>query len=313
MLRLSSRVRILDIDGSVAQQQLFLSQLAPMAQVIDLCHLAAQLRFMCTRRARQQFESYLRLTERDQLTFYGSGDFHHLSAALVAQWQTPLSLVVFDGHPDWDITAPWHCCGCWINEVLAQPNVHKVVVIGLGRTDLHGWHILRGNLKALYQQKLELFPTSWQQSKALFGPSAALPGVSMTRRGLRTTIRWQTVAECGLPQIMRAVIERLPTRDVYLSLDKDCLTSDFALTNWETGALTLPALCGAIRELARAKDIVGADVTGEWSQGPISNWLFRLLSNADHPPPTAPRATALKLNEQTNLKLYHALSEPCGN
>lgn len=313
MLKLSSRVRILDIDGSVAQQQLFMRRLAPAACVIDLRHLAGQLRFMATRGARQQFESYLHPTQRDQLTFYGSGDFHHLTAALVAQWQTPLSLVVFDGHPDWDITSPWPCCGCWINEVLAQPNMRKVVVIGLGRTDLHGWHVLRGNLKAIYQQKLELFPASWQRSKALLGATATLPGVSMTRRGLRTNIRWQTVAQRGLTEIMRDVIARLPTREVYLSIDKDCLTSQFAVTNWETGELTLPAVCGAIQQLAEAKDVVGADVTGEWSQGPISNPLFRLLANADHPAPTTPRAAALEVNEQTNLTLYQALLGPCKN
>ncbi|MBV9467730.1 MAG: arginase family protein [Abitibacteriaceae bacterium] len=313
MLKLSSRVRILDLDGSVTKQLSLMSQLATPPQVIDLRHLAASLRFMCTQRARHQFESYLQVTQRDHLTFYGSGDFHHLTAALVAQWQTPISLVVFDGHPDWDMTSPWHCCGCWVNEVLAQPHIRKVVVIGLGGTDLHGWHVLRGNLKAIYQQKLELFPARWQQSKTIFGASAALPGVSMTRRWLKTNIRWQTVAQRSLPEIMHDVITRLPTRDVYLSIDKDCLTSDFAITNWEEGELTLPTLCGAMQKLAKAKDIVGVDVIGEWSQGPIHNWLFRWLAKADHPQQATPRTADFKRNEQTNITLYNALLELNGS
>jgi len=34
-------------------------------------------------------------------------------------------------------------------------------------------------------------------------------------------------------ELTLGLIKRLPVRKVYISIDKDCLKSDFALTNWE--------------------------------------------------------------------------------
>ena len=306
---LDYNVRILDVDGSVAQQQMLLHRLGPNAHIVGLRDLEASLRFMSTHAARQSFERALKPAHRNRLTFLGSGDFHHLSSALVAQWKTPLSLIVFDNHPDWDITSPWHCCGCWINEVLARPNIRRVAVIGLGPTDLHGWHILRGNLKAVQRQKLELFPWSFARSKTLFAPSRNLPCASLRARGPRTEIHWKTVAQNGLPAIMNSVLDRLPTREVYVSIDKDCLQAKHAVTNWEEGEVSLEDLCAAITTVAQRREIVGADIIGEWSSGPIANPLFRAIARADHPSDSnhRPSSASLRANEQTNLALLDVL------
>ena len=57
---------------------------------------------------------------------YGSGDFHHLAAVLVRRFTTPLTIVSFDNHPDWDIRPPKWACGGWVNRALQLSNVRSV-------------------------------------------------------------------------------------------------------------------------------------------------------------------------------------------
>lgn len=292
---LSGAIRILDFDGSVTRQPQIAAR---AAQIVELRALGRQLRFMATRRAMEKLARRLDASTRGAVTFFGSGDYHHVSDVLLSQWgDTPLSLVVFDAHPDFDVTSPWPCCGSWINAALQRRNVQKVVVIGLGRTDLRGWHLLRGNRGALQSGRLELFPASWPRSKTL------------TRRGV-TDREWETVAQFGLDVLMQKIIARLPTRAIYLSIDKDCLAARHAFTNWEEGELSLPDLENALRLLAAKTDILSADVTGEYSRGTIRNPLFRLISNLDHPASTRVSAAALATNQVTNLALLRALNIP---
>ena len=71
---------------------------------------------------------------------YGSGDFHHLSALLVRRIPTPLTLVSFDNHPDWDIRPPRWCCGSWINRALDWCAREEAAVWGCGNFECWGWH-----------------------------------------------------------------------------------------------------------------------------------------------------------------------------
>ena len=49
---------------------------------------------------------------------------------------------------------------------------------------------------------------------------------------------------------------------VYLSIDIDILSRDYARTNWNQGSTTLPELLDSIDYLVRGKDIAGIDVCG---------------------------------------------------
>ena len=291
-------IRVLDLDESVTRQRELLRH---NASVVDLKTLAPRLRFLSTRAAMRDFAASLNPSDRNQLTFYGSGDFHHLSAELIRQFDVPLSVVVFDNHPDWDISSPWPCCGSWINEVMKFPFVQKVVVIGLGRYDLKGWHLLRGNVAALESGKLELYPASWRRSKRMFAPD----------------MYWKTFAREGLERVMNRVLERLPTEEVYLSVDKDCLRPESALTNWEKGEVQLSELRYGIERMRTERRIVGADITGEYSRGANSNSLFRWISNCNHPqshllPQARFSQRELEVNQNTNLALLQSLQGTAG-
>lgn len=255
----------------------------------DLHTLGPRLRYACGRGALRRFRQALSPADRSRLTFYGSGDFHHLTAELLRAFTEPLSLIIFDQHPDWDVTSPWACCGSWLNSALQMPHVQRVVVIGLGPEDLHGWHLLRGNTRALREGRLKLYPASWR--------------VSRDGAGYR---RFETVRAQGMDALMSRVIEQLPTRQVYVSIDKDCLSPRWAASNWADGELELSEVLSALAQLGANCQIVGADVTGEWSPGEPQNPLLRLLARADHPHQPMPTPAQLRTNARTNRALHAA-------
>ena len=55
----------------------------------------------------------------------------------------------------------------------------------------------------------------------------------------------------------------LPDLPVYLSIDKDVLSRNFARTNWDQGDMTLDGLFSAIRDISLKHRIIGVDVCGE--------------------------------------------------
>ena len=65
-----------------------------------------------------------------------------------------------------------------------------------------------------------------------------------------------------------AEVRRLPNwrREadaVYISIDKDVLSRDYARTNWDQGDMTLDGLFAAIKDISLKHRIIGVDVCGE--------------------------------------------------
>ena len=115
----------------------------------------------------------------------------------------------------------------------------------------------------------------------------------------------------NLEEFFRALIKRLPTKKVYLSIDKDCLKHEFALTNWEEGKLSLDELLLMLRLIKENLEIVGLDITGDYSKISLSGRLKRIFSRLDHP--KAVKADRLsgeevtRINELTNLRLLETV------
>jgi len=57
-------------------------------------------------------------------------------------------------------------------------------------------------------------------------------------------------------------LRRLRDLPVYLSIDLDVLSTEYARTDWDQGDMTLGELCGAIGELTAAHTILGVDICG---------------------------------------------------
>ncbi|MCR5071136.1 MAG: hypothetical protein K6A62_04335 [Bacteroidales bacterium] len=54
----------------------------------------------------------------------------------------------------------------------------------------------------------------------------------------------------------------LPDLPVYLSIDLDVLSPEYARTDWDQGRMTLPELSGALRSLIASHRILGVDLCG---------------------------------------------------
>ena len=57
-------------------------------------------------------------------------------------------------------------------------------------------------------------------------------------------------------------LERLPEVPVYLSVDLDVLSREYARTDWDQGSMQLEELLAALRSLVAARPILGVDLCG---------------------------------------------------
>ena len=57
-------------------------------------------------------------------------------------------------------------------------------------------------------------------------------------------------------------LDALPELPVYLSIDLDVLSADYARTDWDQGTMTLPELEGALRRLTERRRLLGVDLCG---------------------------------------------------
>ena len=329
-------VRILDLDGSVVEKQPNLMQRLGLArtQIVPVRTLGPRVRYLAGRAAMRELEQKLAPAQRNCLTLLGSGDFHHVTAALLRQFPVsePLSLVVFDRHPDWDRRSPWHCCGSWVVEALQMPQIQKIVFLGLGREDIQGGRINVGPVNELRAGgRVALYPfdapPSWTplvfEGEPFPGdpfPGFSAPDLPRTPPGT-SAIAWRNLAplfsqatpepaaEAAWEAAIRQIIDSLPTRQIYISVDKDCLIPEDAITNWEPGHLPLHRVLSALRLLSAERDVVGVDITGEYSVPLITSPLFRFLARSDRPTSapghpgslvSEPDAAALRRNEETN-------------
>ena len=57
-------------------------------------------------------------------------------------------------------------------------------------------------------------------------------------------------------------LRTLPDLPVYLSVDLDVLSEDYARTDWDQGCMTLDELSGALRGLCASRRLLGVDLCG---------------------------------------------------
>ena len=153
------RVRVLDLDGSVTMQHKLLHAQQP--EVLSFRGWGPRLRLACRWGRFQRFERALKRRlpwpgpREPYLTFIGSGDFHHVSLALLRQQREPFNLLVLDKHPDWMWGVPVLHCGTWLLHAAHLPTVKRVFHLG-GEVDfdngyrwLAPWSMIRSGIRML--------------------------------------------------------------------------------------------------------------------------------------------------------------------
>jgi hypothetical protein len=235
-------------------------------------------------------------------TFYGSGDFHHVSLALLRRLRGPCNLLVLDNHPDWMRAVPLLHCGTWLYHAARLPHVGRIFHVG-GEVDFDNAYRWLAPWRELQSGKITVFP-----AKRRF------------RRGRWRGVKNDPVRSGGtapatsnyMKQLLAPYAADLAARPLYISVDKDVLVEKEALVNWDSGHLCLAELQTVLQVFLRAAHgaLAGMDTTGDWSPVRVQGPLRRLLDRTEHPDIRVDPVVASQRNERANrLLLDTVLSE----
>ena len=283
-----------------------MSRLGERAEVVDLRELGPAVRYIPTKQAEAGLEAAVSSRDRRWLSLTGSGDFHHVTAPILRQISEPISLVVFDYHSDWIKSSPCPC-GAWMVSALGLPNIERIVSIGMGGSSIENWLVGHGPAANIFSGRVEFYPYDCKMSKCLGRRTGDPACAEIKRRLISTEIHWNTIDGSDWDSMIRRIIDSLPTEKVYLSIDKDCLRAEHAVSNWQPGHLTLDQVIGAVGMLIESRDVIGADITGEYSKIEVANRMFEKLAVGIHPKNPPPSPGDLVRNEETNLALVEAM------
>lgn len=237
------------------------------------------------------------------LVFAGSGDFHHVTPLLIeravaASGAGAVTVVHFDNHPDWVRFENGMHCGSWVGRAARLPGVAKVITVGVCSGDIHRPETKRADLALVAEGRVELYP--WR------APDGG-PVLQVGDQG------WPSMEAMGEGGFIDLLASRITTENVYVTIDKDVLRADDAVTNWDQGQLSLEGLERLVRAVAGRARVIGADVVGDWSPpryGPdlLSAMLKRGEAFLDQPRGGVP-GDVVRTNEAANLRLLSLFGE----
>ena len=234
------------------------------------------------------------------LTFTGSGDFHHVSLALVRRLPVDCNLLILDLHPDWMRGVPLLHCGTWVWHALLLPHVRRVFHLG-GDMDFDNGYRWLAPWADLRSGRLTAWPAVRRLTR---GRWRSLPHEALKAPGDRLTAG-------RLAELLQPHAKELASRPLYVSLDKDVLVAADAAVNWESGFLDLAEVLTtltAFRDAARGR-LAGMDVTGDWSPVVVRGPLRRWLDWTEHPRLTVDPIEAAARNARTNQAIIeHVVS-----
>jgi arginase family enzyme len=298
------QTRILDLDGSLVRQTHLRRRSA--AVIFRLQEWGGEIRLACGHRKFSAFEK--RLTqlagshhdERPFLSFIGSGDFHHVSLALLHRLTSPFNLLVIDNHPDWMRGVPFLHCGTWLYHAAQLPSVQRIFHLG-GEVDfdnlyrwLAPWPLIRSG-KIIVAPPRRRFRGRWWDE--------------IDHRPLRRSSH-----EPARPDIIDEWLapyrEELSAWPLYISLDKDVLTASEAVVNWDSGHMTEPEVLAILSAFANAagRDFAGMDIVGDWSPVHVRGLTRWFLHCTEHPQLVIDSNDAARRNEALNLRLLDCLA-----
>ena len=286
------QINILDFDGSITSQSELLTIFSKKIIIRNLRKYQHVARLWTSPKKFAEIAKVEIMGLQPGFSLMGSGDFHHFSLAIIGQHKTPLTVVLFDNHPDWIKPPHQYHCGTWVYSLARLSQVVRIIIIGLESGDINGDQFAKGDVESYLSQKVVLLP--FQAIEALVENNK--------------TVELHSKLSDDLDKGIAEILRQIPTEQVYISVDKDCLRTEDAFTNWEQGTLPLTTVLAAIEAIKKHSKIVGADTVGDYSRpifiSPIKwigSWLDRKVSRK-------PNSEAmLKRNELANIALIKAL------
>ena len=202
-----------------------------------------------------------------QIHFFDNGNYHYMSKLWIDRVQEPFTLIVFDHHPD--MQPPRFggilSCGGWVKEVLDHNNfIQNVIIIGV-KDELV--ETVREELSQSGEASVldkVTFVTEKQILREI--PAGVYPGL---RSGAGMTSNDSAIAipnDYHLSSFVCSEPASVLSSNLYISIDKDALSTSFAVTNWDQGSLSTTSLKATIAKLAAGRKILGIDICGERSR-----------------------------------------------
>lgn len=188
---------------------------------------------------------------QDSLAFWGNGNYHYMSYLALQKIKQDFSLCVFDHHPDMQPSffEELLSCGCWIKHALENlTHLKNVLVLGVKKelleelSETEGFTFL-GLEQGIYQYEKDGKHIMCIEESFFVGSP------------------WKNQEWCG--KVENIFRERL-SFPVYLSIDKDVLSEQDCITNWDAGSMRLETMMQLLHLLAKSQEIIAMDVCGEW-------------------------------------------------
>jgi hypothetical protein len=299
------RIRVIDLDGSVVAQDRVLRMFRP--DVFEVRHWGPRLRLGCRwsrfyrfeRRLDRLFGAHERLDP--WVSLLGSGDFHHMTLALLRRVRHPFNLLVLDKHPDWMRGVPILHCGAWLHHAAQLPNVRRVFHLG-GDMDFDNAYRWLAPKKLLQTGKIVTLP-AFRAFEAGFWRD-------VPRKPLRANFDAPVDRE-RLEELLWPHLDELDRLPLYISLDKDVMWMPESVVNWDSGYLDLNEVQEILQFFLKAagNDLVGMDIVGDWSPVQTHGILRHLLHRIEHPRQRVDADQARLCNERTNMVLLRFLNQ----
>ena len=214
---------------------------------------------ICSEEAQKELSARMRTCSPEGIHFLDSGNYHYLTKLWTDRLSVPFSLILIDHHTDIRREAfdGELTCGNWVR-VMLETNSNLRKVVIIGPTESQ-----RSTIDAAYRSRVQF----------------------ISEESLLSEAGWKTFSNTHLNE------------PVYISIDKDLLDQEDAITDWDQGDVTLADLLRLLDIIFKNEKVIGMDICGEYSG------TYDLLKDQ----------RAALLNEETNEEILDHLAKIISN
>lgn len=196
----------------------------------------------------------------------GSGTYHHLTYGMcrgaIDKQEVPYTVFHFDKHGDSRPSEGSIDCGNYLSRLTKDSQyATKQVVIGAdAMVDNGKWMDTE-----VLDKDAGIYPYS--VAEARYTKMDHEPDVDCVSKQYDPAkhwvdVKWHTVEQEGIDAIVNRALDRTGTDAVYITVDLDVLSPEYASTDWSNGKMSLDELLDAIKLIREEKQVLGIDITG---------------------------------------------------
>lgn len=199
--------------------------------------------------------------------FIDSGNYHYMTLFFLERITTNFNLFLIDNHTDMNENAFGDIlsCGNWVRRaLLTLPHLKNVYMLGIKKQYFQ-------EMKDMLTSEGELIENPEDENELLFTNNFST-GSNQEER----IISESKECESGIKKIYYAeafesnIFEKIADEPLYISLDKDALSEEYAVTDWDQGRMNFDDLEKIFSGLNQEK-IIGLDICGDTKEGASVN------------------------------------------